>query len=107
EDGPTSVYLTGRMTQDLPTEALSRLTSTLAEDAIFALSASLTVSRDVIDNAIKRRGDAHTASFQNQPVAQMTELDTWSIEMARVMAPIAPPVWLPMADVLREKVTLE
>ena len=101
------MYVIGRMPQDLPTEALSRLTSTLAEDAIFAVASSLTVSRDILDSAIKRRGDAHTASFQKQPVAQMTELDAWTIEMTRVMAPIAPPVWLPMADVLREKVTLE
>ena len=101
------MYVIGRMPQDLPTEALSRLTSTLAEDAIFAVASSLTVSRDILDSAIKRRGDAHTASFQREPVAQMTELDAWTTEMTRVMAPIAPPVWLPMADVLREKVTLE
>lgn len=33
--------------------------------------------------------------------------DAWIIEMARVMAPLAPPAWMPMGDLIAEKVTLE
>jgi tellurite resistance protein len=33
--------------------------------------------------------------------------DAWMIELARAMAPLAPPLWMPMGDVIAEKVTLE
>jgi tellurite resistance protein len=36
-----------------------------------------------------------------------THFDAWVVEMARALAPIAPPVWVPMMEVVREKVTLE
>jgi tellurite resistance protein len=35
------------------------------------------------------------------------QLDLWLVHMARAIAPVAPPEWLPMMDVVREKVTLE
>jgi tellurite resistance protein len=36
-----------------------------------------------------------------------THFDSWVVEMARALAPVAPPTWVPMMEVVREKVTLE
>ena len=56
----------------------------------------------------QRRGHAYTAAVQGQPHTRMTtHFDAWVVEMARALAPIAPPVWVPMMEVVREKVTLE
>src|SRR4029079_12208498 len=35
------------------------------------------------------------------------EFDNWIVELTRAVAPIFPPTWMPMAEVIREKVTLE
>ncbi len=35
------------------------------------------------------------------------EFDNWVVELTRAAAPIFPPSWMPMAEVIREKVTLE
>jgi tellurite resistance protein len=35
------------------------------------------------------------------------QFDAWLVAMARALAPIAPPSWIPMMDVVREKITLE
>src|SRR5205085_1448115 len=55
-----------------------------------------------------RRGHAYTAILQGQRLNTLAgEPDQYMIEMTRAMAPIFPPAWMPMAEVVREKVTLE
>jgi tellurite resistance protein len=86
--------------------ALGRLIGALAEDAIFGLSAGGGPS--VLEGLGRRRGEAYQAILAGHRLNTMSnELDHWLVEMTRAAAPIFPPVWLPMADVLREKVTLE
>ncbi len=95
-------------TPDPTTQAFARLVSVLAEEIMFALSGAGGSSKDALDGVIKRRAEVHTAAVQGQDVATMvTGFDAWFIDMARTMAPIAPPSWMPMADVVKEKVTLE
>lgn len=93
---------------DPQTAALSNLLGAVTEEIMFGLAASPGDPSDVIDATVKRRKDAHAAQLQGQPIARMTEnFDGWFIEMARAMAPIHPPEWLPMSGVIGEKVTLE
>jgi hypothetical protein len=93
---------------DAYTQALSRLVSTLAEDAIFALSAAARGHPAALEGLGKRRTDAYTAVLQGNRALKMTEdFDRWIVEMTRAIAPVAPPVWMPMSDVLAERVTLE
>jgi hypothetical protein len=91
---------------DPRTAALARLISTLAEDAIFGLAAG--GGPNVLEALGRRRGEAYQAVLANHRLNTMSgELDHWMVEMNRAIAPIFPPGWMPMGDVLREKVTLE
>jgi len=91
---------------DPRTQALSRLVATLAEDAIFGLSCGAGVS--ILEMLGRRRGEAYQAVLAGHRINTMSgELDPWLVEMVRAIAPIHPPAWLPMGEVLREKVTLE
>ncbi len=91
---------------DEKTMVLARLVATLAEDAIFGLSCG--AGTDVLDGLGKRRGEAYAAILGGHRLNTMAaEFDNWVVELTRAVAPIAPPIWMPMAEVIREKVTLE
>lgn len=91
---------------DAKTAALGRLVSTLAEDAIFGLATG--GGAGILEALARRRGEAYQAVLAGHRLNTMSqELDHWLVEMIRAAAPIYPPSWMPMGDVLREKVTLE
>jgi hypothetical protein len=91
---------------DPKTAALGRLIGALAEDAIFGLAAG--GGSGVLEGLGRRRGEAYQAILSGHRLNTMSgELDHWLVEMTRAVAPVFPPVWMPMGDVLREKVTLE
>ncbi|HVH46499.1 MAG TPA: hypothetical protein VM925_29355 [Labilithrix sp.] len=91
---------------DPKTAALGRLIGALAEDAIFGLSTG--GGANVLEGLGRRRGEAYQAVLAGHRLNTMSnELDHWLVEMTRAIAPIYPPSWMPMGDVLREKVTLE
>lgn len=89
-------------------QALSQLVGALAEDAIFALAGTPKNVREALDGVGKRRADAYTLLLQGGRVLRMeTDFDHWLVELTRAMAPIAPPSWMPMYQVIEQKVTLE
>ncbi len=93
-------------TPDPKTFALGRLVGTLAEDAMFGLSTG--GGTDVLEGLGRRRGEAYSAVLAGHRLNTMCgEFDNWIVELTRVVAPICPPAWMPMAEVIREKVTLE
>jgi tellurite resistance protein len=95
--------------RDTTTEALSRLVGALAEDAIFALAgAAEGDGLSVLPALARRRAETYAAIARGERPARMIDaFDKWLVELARAMAPLAPPVWMPMGDVIAEKVTLE
>jgi len=94
--------------KDAVTRSMSGLVAALAEEAIFAFAGAASGARDAVEGIIKRRAEAHTSLLQGQQVSTMTgAFDAWFVDLARAAAPIAPPSWLPMSEVIREKVTLE
>jgi hypothetical protein len=93
---------------DLATHALSRLVRSLSEDAIFALAGSGDGTSSALEGVAKRRSDAYAATVQGTRAPGLVDgFEAWLVEMARAMAPLNPPVWMPMSEVIREKVTLE
>jgi hypothetical protein len=91
---------------DPKTMVLGRLVIALAEDAMFGLATG--GGTDVLEGLGKRRGETYSAILAGHRVNTMsTELDNWMVELTRAVAPIFPPAWMPMAEVIREKVTLE
>jgi hypothetical protein len=93
---------------DLATTALDRLVAVLGEDAIYVLASGTRDPKDALEGILTRRGYAYTAAVQGQPHTRMTtHFEAWVVELARALAPVSPPVWVPMMEVVREKVTLE
>lgn len=91
---------------DPKTYALGRLVSTLAEDGMFALACG--GGGATLEGLGKRRGEAYAAILGGHRLNTMSmEFDPWVVEMSRAMAPIHSPAWMPMSEVIREKVTLE
>ncbi len=95
-------------THDPYTHALSQLVGALTEDAVFALAAAPRAQAAALEGLGKRRTDAYTAVLQGTRALRMTEdFDHWVVELTRAIAPVAPPAWMPMGEVIGEKVTLE
>jgi hypothetical protein len=94
--------------RDLATEALTRVVAVLAEDAIFGLAAAGGDPVGALDGLGKRRADVYAAAVQGTASPGMLDhFDVWFVQLARAMAPVSPPSWIPMMDVVREKVSLE
>lgn len=91
---------------DPKTQVLGRLVSALAEDAIYGLASG--GGPAVLEGLGRRRGEAYSAILAGHRLNTMVaEFDPWVVELTRAIAPIHPPIWMPMADVIKEKVTLE
>lgn len=92
----------------LATAALERLVGVLGEDTIFVLASGARDPKDALEGLLQRRGIAYTAAVQGQPHTRMTsQFEAWEVDMTHAMAAVWPPSWMPMMDVVREKVTLE
>jgi tellurite resistance protein len=105
---PTSSQRALTPAPEATTESLSRLVGALAEDAIFAFAGSRDGGLSVLPSLARRRAETYAAIGRGETMPSMTlTFDPWLIELTRAMAPLAPPVWLPMGDVVAEKVTLE
>jgi hypothetical protein len=93
---------------DPQTVALAHLVGAVAEECLFGLASALGNANDALENLAKRRASSHLALLQGARLARMAEApDAWTVEMARAIAPICPPSWLPMSEVLRANLTLE
>jgi hypothetical protein len=95
---------------DATSPGLSRLVSTLSEDAIFVLaSVDSNDAPEVLEAFGKRRAEAYTATVKGVtlPPRMGDRLEAWIADATRAIAPVAAPVWLPMGDLVKEKVTLE
>lgn len=79
----------------------------LGEDALFVM-ASGGHDKDALDALPIRRAAAYATAARGQPYPRMlAQFDAWIVDMARALAPISPPRWMPMMDVVADKVTLE
>lgn len=92
---------------DHAAESLGRLAGVLGEDVLFVL-ASGGHDKDALEALPLRRGGAYSAAVRGQTHARMlTHFDAWVVEMARALAAVSPPRWMPMMEVIGDKVTLE
>ncbi len=92
----------------LDPSAVSGLVQIVTEDAIFAFAAGGDDVADTLEGLGKRRTEAYAAVLNGAQMPRMlAQYDAWVTASSRLLAPIAPPVWLPMMGVIAEKVTLE
>ncbi len=87
---------------------VSRLHQIVTEDAIFALAAGREDVAGTLEALGKRRVETYAAVLAGTLLPRALEnYDAWVTACSRLLAPIAPPTWLPMMGVVAEKVTLE
>jgi hypothetical protein len=86
--------------------ALARLICQLCEDALYTYASGAPAS--VLEDLAKRRQEAYVATLSGQRVHTLLgSFEGYFAEMTRALTPLHAPTFLPMGDVLREKVTLE
>jgi hypothetical protein len=85
---------------------LAALVRHATADALFSLAGGATISD--LEAIAKRRGETYVAVLKGQHVSNVLDnFDAFFVEMSRALAPVHPPMALPMADVIAEGVTLE
>lgn len=81
---------------------LTPLLVTLCEDVLFVITATARLDREMLHGFSKRRAPALGAAAQGQPPPGTEQWEGWLLPLCRAIAPLAPPRWMPMADVVDE-----
>jgi tellurite resistance protein len=88
--------------------AVARLVQIVTEDAIFCFAAAGDDLPGALEGLGKRRAEAYAGALRDAQLPRMlAQYDAWVTASSRLLAPLSPPLWLPMMGVIAEKVTLE
>jgi tellurite resistance protein len=90
-----------------PRPELVRALAALTEDALFAIAAAGGDDEDVIRGLAKRRSDHYAAVLRGERSPGVAPWRTWMTALCVAIAPICPPRWMPMSDVVRRGLSLE
>jgi tellurite resistance protein len=88
-----------------PKPYLVNLLRCICQDVMFALASSHEVVEDELAAISKRRAAVHESIGKGGPV-DIDDWGAWTVSMSAVVAPVHPPVWLPMNDLV-QNVSLE
>ena len=80
---------------------------TLCEDIFFGITASGRLDLDTLRALATRRSAAHRAAALGSPGPSLTDWEPWLLALCAATAPIAPPRWMPMAEVVEAGLSLE
>lgn len=90
-----------------PNECLANTHLNLCDDAFFLVASTARLDDDLLRDFAKRRSTVLQAVARGAPSEHMGPWDSWLLKMSAAIAPLAPPRWLAMADVIDEGVSLE
>jgi hypothetical protein len=85
-----------------PRPNLPQLLAVLCEDAFFAVAGSARLDLDALSILSRRRAPALALAAAGSPPAGMSAWEPWVLALCAALAPIAPPRFLPMAEVVSE-----
>jgi hypothetical protein len=89
-------------------ERLEHLAGAVSADALFVLAGCPHEPKVELDGLAARRTNAYEEILSGKGHAHVVDAyDAWLLDLARALAPVAAPTWIPMMQVVREKVTLE
>lgn len=74
----------------------------LCDDAFFAITASGRLDGDLLRALAKRRAPTIAAAARAVPSPGMESWEEWLLPLCAAIAPLGPPHWLPMGDVVNE-----
>ena len=77
----------------------------VSDDALFLLASSQCVDRDALVDMATRRGQLYATLVQGG-TPDSSDWGTWMVNMCVALAPVAPPLWLPMHELI-DSLTLE
>lgn len=80
---------------------------TLCDDVFFATAATAKLDIETLRALARRRTDVLTAAAKGARPEDIGQGDPWIVRLTAAMAPVAPPRWMPMADVIDEGLSLE
>jgi hypothetical protein len=79
----------------------------VTEDAIFAVAAAGEDDENVLSGLGKRRADLYERVVRGQARIPIGSYREWSTDLAAAIAPVRPPFWMPMAELVRHGITVE
>jgi hypothetical protein len=80
---------------------------TLCEDAFFGVTASGRLDLEALRALAARRAGAYRAAALGAPGPTLADWEPWLIALCAAIAPITPPRWMPMAEVVHAGLSLE
>lgn len=90
-----------------PRPALAEALAAITEDAVFGLCASRRADIEVLRALAKRRAKVYEEAAHGRARTRTSAFSTWVSELCANLAPIQPPDWMPMADVVEAGISLE
>src|SRR5262245_52467862 len=75
---------------------------TVCEDVFFAITATGRLDGDFLRALAKRRGPTIAAAARTVPAPGMESWEEWLLPLCTAVAPLGPPHWLPMGEVVTE-----
>jgi tellurite resistance protein len=95
------------MAENPPEGLLVQGLEAVAEDALFAVAAAGEDDENVFLGLGKRRADLYERVVRGQSRILTTSYRDWTTSLAAAIAPVRPPLWMPMAELVRQGVTVE
>jgi hypothetical protein len=86
--------------------ALARALATLGEDLAFFTVAAEKADTDLFQKVARRRADVYGALLRGVSTPTATELHPWVLSLTRAMAPVEPPTFIPMHELVSSGVSL-
>jgi len=90
-----------------PNICLVNAARSLCDDVFFAIASTARLDDGTLRALAKRRAPALQAAARGAPPEHLGVWDPWLVRMTAAIAPIQPPRWLAMADVIDEGISLE
>src|SRR5262245_26649449 len=79
----------------------------VTEDALFGVAAAGEDDEDVLLGLGKRRAQVYEDVVRGKGRVTMSSYRDWMTGLAAAVAPVCPPSWLPMAEIVKSGVTVE
>jgi len=79
----------------------------VTEDGLFAVAAAGEGDEDVLVGLGKRRAQVHEDAIRGKPRVSLTAYREWATDLAAAIAPIQPPSWMPMGQLVDSGITVE
>jgi hypothetical protein len=95
------------MTAPPPSPDLAAVLCHLCEDAFFTVASSGRLDVDALRALATKRQAVYVAAARRQAAPGLDDWDPWILGLCGVLAPIAPPRWVPFADAVAGGLSLE